>query len=96
MSVSPDCGAYVLAKGTDITAACRVLPQTSQESKEDPMNWEETRGRRNQMKGTVKKQWGKLTDDDLTVIVGQRDQLVGSIQERYGIAKEEADKQVKT
>jgi uncharacterized protein YjbJ (UPF0337 family) len=60
------------------------------------MNWEETKGRWNQMKGTVKKQWGKLTDDDLTVIAGQRDQLVGRIQERYGIAKEEADKQVKT
>jgi hypothetical protein len=38
----------------------------------------------------------KLTDDDLTVIAGQRDQLVGKIQERYGIAKEEADKQVKS
>jgi uncharacterized protein YjbJ (UPF0337 family) len=46
--------------------------------------------------GAVKKQWGKLTDDDLTVIASQRDQLVGKIQERYSIAKEEADKQVKT
>jgi uncharacterized protein YjbJ (UPF0337 family) len=60
------------------------------------MNWEETKGRWNQMKGAVKKQWGKLTDDDLAVIAGQRDQLVGKIQERYGIAKEEADQQVKT
>ena len=48
------------------------------------------------MKGVVKKQWGKLTDDDLSVIDGQRDQLVGKIQERYGIAKEEAEEQVKT
>ena len=54
------------------------------------------KGRWNQTKGAVKKQWGKLTDDDLTIIAGQRDQLVGKIQERYGIAKEEADKQVKT
>jgi uncharacterized protein YjbJ (UPF0337 family) len=46
--------------------------------------------------GAVKKQWGELTDDDLTVIAGQRDQLVGKIEERYRIAKEEADKQVKT
>jgi uncharacterized protein YjbJ (UPF0337 family) len=60
------------------------------------MNWEETKGRWNQIKGSVKKQWGKLTDDDLTVIAGQRDQLVGKIQERYGIAKQEADEQVKT
>ena len=55
------------------------------------MNWEETKGKWNQTKGAVKKQWGKLTNDDLTVIAGQRDQLVGKIQERYGIAKEEAD-----
>ena len=60
------------------------------------MNWEKTKGQWNQVKGAVKKQWGKLTDDDLAVIAGQRDQLVGKIQERYGIAKEEADKQVKT
>ena len=60
------------------------------------MNWEQTKGRWNQMKGAAKKQWGKLTDDDLAVIAGQRDQLVGKIQERYGIAKDEADKQVKT
>jgi uncharacterized protein YjbJ (UPF0337 family) len=64
--------------------------------KEDAVNWEQTKGRWNQAKGAVKKQWGKLTDDDLTVIAGQRDQLVGKIQERYGIAKEEAEKQVKT
>ena len=60
------------------------------------MNWEQEKGRWNQTKGAVKKQWGKLTDDDLTIIAGQRDQLVGKIQERYGIAKEEADRQVKT
>jgi len=54
------------------------------------------KGKWNQTKGAVKKQWGKLTNDDLTVIAGRRDQLVGKIQERYGVAKEEADKQVKT
>jgi uncharacterized protein YjbJ (UPF0337 family) len=69
---------------------------TKRESKEDAVNWEQTKGKWNQTKGAVKKQWGKLTDDDLTVIAGQRDQLVGKIQERYGIAKEEADQQVKT
>jgi len=47
-------------------------------------------------KGSRQETVGKLTDEDLTVIAGQRDQLVGKIQERYGIAKEEADKQVKT
>jgi uncharacterized protein YjbJ (UPF0337 family) len=60
------------------------------------VNWEEAKGRWNQTKGAVKKQWGKLTDNDLAVIDGQRERLVGKIQEKYGIAKEEADQQVKT
>ena len=46
------------------------------------------------MKGSVRKQWGKLTDDDLDVFAGERERLVGKIQERYGIAKEEAEKQI--
>ena len=48
-----------------------------------------------QFKGKVKEQWGKLTDDDMTVIEGKRDQLVGKVQERYGYAKDEAEKEVK-
>jgi uncharacterized protein YjbJ (UPF0337 family) len=44
--------------------------------------------------GKVKERWGKLTDDDLDVIAGKRDQLIGKIQERYGIAKDAAEKQV--
>jgi uncharacterized protein YjbJ (UPF0337 family) len=47
-----------------------------------------------QMKGKVKEQWGKLTDDDLTVINGKRDQLEGKIQERYGIQKDQVRQQV--
>jgi uncharacterized protein YjbJ (UPF0337 family) len=48
-----------------------------------------------QLKGSVKTKWGKLTDDDIDVINGQEEQLIGRIQERYGIAKEEAQRQVK-
>ena len=44
---------------------------------------------------TLLEKWGKLTDDDLTVINGKQDQLVGRVQERYGIAKDEAERQVK-
>jgi uncharacterized protein YjbJ (UPF0337 family) len=44
--------------------------------------------------GKVKEQWGKLTDQDLTVIDGKRDQVVGKIQEKYGIARDEAERQV--
>ncbi len=59
------------------------------------MNWDQIKGDWKQAKGKAKQQWGKLTDDDLTVAEGARDELVGRIQERYGIAKEEADEQVK-
>jgi len=51
------------------------------------MNWESHRRHWKQLTGKVKEQWGKLTEDDLTVIGGKQDQLVGRIQERYGIAK---------
>jgi uncharacterized protein YjbJ (UPF0337 family) len=58
------------------------------------MNWEQIAGNWKQAKGTVKEKWGQLTDDDLTMIAGKRDQLVGRVQERYGIAKEEAEREV--
>jgi uncharacterized protein YjbJ (UPF0337 family) len=58
------------------------------------MNSDQLAGQWKQMKGAVKQQWGKLTDDDLKLIEGNRDQLIGRIQERYGIAREEAEKQV--
>jgi len=58
------------------------------------MNWDRIEGNWKQFKGKVKEQWGKLTDDDLDVIGGKKDQLVGRLQERYGIKKDEAEKQV--
>ena len=60
------------------------------------MNWDQMEGKWKQAKGTVKQKWGKLTDDDLDVIAGSRDKLVGRIQERYGIAKDAAEKEVDT
>ncbi len=59
------------------------------------MNKNQVQGNWKQFKGTVKEQWGKLTDDQFDQIAGRRDILVGHIQEAYGIAQEEADKQVK-
>lgn len=56
------------------------------------MNKDEVGGNWKQFKGTVKEKWGKLTDDDMTIIEGKRDQLVGKIQERYGYAKDQAEK----
>jgi uncharacterized protein YjbJ (UPF0337 family) len=58
------------------------------------MNSDRMQGQWKQLKGKIKTQWGKLTDDDLDVISGQKDQLVGRIQERYGIQKDEAQRQV--
>lgn len=58
------------------------------------MNWEQISGRWKQWTGKAKEKWGKLTDDDLTVIAGKRDQLAGLLQERYGYAKEQADKEI--
>lgn len=58
------------------------------------MNWDQLEGKWKQYSGKVKEKWGKLTDDDLEVVRGRRDQLIGKIQERYGIVKQEAEKQV--
>lgn len=60
------------------------------------MNWDRIEGQWSQVKGKAREQWGKLTDDDVDVIAGKRDQLAGKIQERYGIHKEEAMHQVNT
>jgi uncharacterized protein YjbJ (UPF0337 family) len=59
------------------------------------MNWDRIGGNWKQMKGALKERWGKLTDDEFDQMAGQRDKLVGKIQERYGCAKDEAEKQVK-
>src|SRR5208282_4879111 len=61
---------------------------------EAPMNWDQLEGKWKQYSGKVKEKWGKLTDDDLEVVRGRRDQLIGKIQERYGIVKQEAEEQV--
>lgn len=60
------------------------------------MNWDRIEGNWKQFSGQVQQQWGKLTNDDLDTVEGRRTELVGKIQERYGIAKDEAEKQVDT
>jgi len=57
------------------------------------MNWDQITGNWKQIKGQAKEQWGKLTNDDLDIVAGQREKLVGKLQERYGLAREEALKQ---
>lgn len=58
------------------------------------MNSDQLQGKWKQVKGSVKERWGKLTDDDISTINGQTDQLIGRIQQRYGLAKEDAHRQV--
>jgi uncharacterized protein YjbJ (UPF0337 family) len=53
------------------------------------------RGKWKQVKGSVTKQWGRITDDDLQEIEGDRQRLAGKIQEYYGLSREEADSQIK-
>lgn len=57
------------------------------------MNSDQFEGKWKQLKGSVKQRWGKLTDDDITTMSGKKDELVGKIQERYGITKEQAQKE---
>jgi uncharacterized protein YjbJ (UPF0337 family) len=57
--------------------------------------WDRVEGSWKEFTGKVKEQWGKLTDDDLAVIAGKRDQLAGKIQERYGYAKDKAEEQIR-
>src|SRR5215813_13113144 len=89
-----------------IAAACAALavgtlpmlvhtPASAQTTQSDTKTiWEKIKGSWNQTKGAVKEQWGKLTDDDLLEIEGRRDQLIGKIQTRYGITREQAEAQV--
>lgn len=58
------------------------------------MNSDRIKGNWQQFLGKAKEQWGKLTDDDWKIVEGRADQLVGRIQERYGCAREEAERQV--
>jgi uncharacterized protein YjbJ (UPF0337 family) len=60
------------------------------------MNWEQIKGQWNQLKGSARVSWAELTDDELEKIEGDREKLVGLVQERYGKTKEQAEKEVDT
>ena len=59
------------------------------------MQWDIVEGNWKQFKGKVKEQWGKLTDDDIDQIAGKKDQLIGRLQEAYGIGRDDAEKQIR-
>lgn len=56
------------------------------------MDWNQVVAKWNLFKGSVKQEWGELTDDDLDYIAGTRDKLIGRLQEKYGVSKEEAER----
>jgi len=58
------------------------------------MNWDKIEGGWRQFKGKAREQWGRLTEDDMKVIEGRREKLAGKIQERYGIARDEAEREI--
>ena len=59
------------------------------------MNWDQIEGNWKVYRGKVKERWGKLTDDDLDVIAGKYDQLVGQVQKKYGVVRKDAEHQIK-
>lgn len=58
------------------------------------MNWDRIEGQWKQLKGEVQQRWGKLTDDDLALIDGKRDELIGKVQSLYGMRKDDVERQV--
>ena len=60
------------------------------------MNWDRVEGNWNEFKGKVQQQWGKLTNDDLAQMNGQRKELCGRLQQRYGYAKDQAEREIDT
>jgi uncharacterized protein YjbJ (UPF0337 family) len=58
------------------------------------MNWDQIKGEWKQAKGKLRSKWGKLTDNDLEQIAGKKDVLVGRLQERYGLKKDQAERDV--
>ena len=79
-SLQPETAYYTLSEGSLL--------------EEYRMNSDQLQGKWKELKGAVRERWGKLTDDDLDVISGQQEQLIGRIQNRYGIAKDAAQKEV--
>lgn len=58
------------------------------------MNWDQIEGKWKELKGRARSSWGELTDDELDQVGGRKDELVGRIQQRYGVEREEAERQV--
>lgn len=71
-----------------------LLADFHTKEKQSRMNWDQIEGKWKQFRGQAKQQWGNLTDNDLEQINGKRDELLGRLQQRYGMAREDAQKKV--
>lgn len=83
-----------LAGTAPAQTAAPGAPTTTAASKTGPSAWDRVAGNWKLFKGKIRKQWGKLTKDDIAAANGRREELVGRIQARYGIDKVQADQQV--
>jgi uncharacterized protein YjbJ (UPF0337 family) len=88
------CVALALALALSGAATAPMIAQAQTPTTVPSSFWEKVKGSWTTTKGAVKEQWGKLTDDDLLAIEGRREQLVGKLQQRYGMTQDEAERQV--
>ena len=84
---------FALALGAAALAGCQSSGDLS-DSIDDGAGWDRIEGSWDQFSGGVKERWGELTDDDVAELDGNKDQLIGKIQEKYGIARQAAADQV--
>jgi uncharacterized protein YjbJ (UPF0337 family) len=82
--------------GTSLRAAGSPNIRDLQTTGANEMNWDRVQGNWKEFKGKAQQQWGKLTNDDLDVIEGKRTELAGRLQQRYGYAKDEAERNIDT
>jgi uncharacterized protein YjbJ (UPF0337 family) len=80
------------AASRNVSSLCPLMPRHNEGGMK--MDWNRLEGNWKQFKGAAKEKWGKLTDDDLNVIEGRREQLEGKLQQRYGFAKDQVRKDV--
>jgi uncharacterized protein YjbJ (UPF0337 family) len=77
-----------------ISETRKTPANSSRKKRGGTMNWDQIEGNWKQLQGKVREKWGKLTDNDLEVIAGKRDHLLGKLQEKYGLKREEAEKEL--
>ena len=70
------------------------FPSNKTETRKEKMNSDTLKGKWKQLSGSAKQQWGELTDDEIKQIDGNKDKLIGKVQEKYGVTRDEAEKRV--